>query len=76
MDDLAELLIKRGALPPKALVDALHIALAAVHKIDYLLTWNCKHIANIEIYRKVAALCRENGYEPPLICTPEELQGE
>jgi predicted nucleic acid-binding protein len=75
-DDLAELFVKRGALPPKAAVDALHIAVAAVHKMDYLLTWNCKHIANVEIYRKVAAICREKGYEPPLICTPEELQGE
>jgi len=76
VDDLAEFFIKRGTLPPKALVDALHIAMAAVHKMDYLLTWNCKHIANAEIYQKVVRRCREKGYEPPIICTPEELQGE
>jgi len=59
--DLADLLIKRGTLPLKAKADALHIAVATVHKMDYLLTWNCKHIANVEIYRKVAAICREKG---------------
>jgi len=60
-DDLAELFVKRGSLPQKAAVDAVHIAVATVHKMDYLLTWNCKHIANVEIYRKVAAICREKG---------------
>ena len=74
--DLAELLIKSGTLPLNATVDALHIATATVHKMDYLLTWNCKHIANAEIYRKLAELCRAKGYQPPIICTPEGLQGE
>ena len=75
-EDLAELLVKSGTLPQKAAMDALHIATATVHKMDYLMTWNCKHIANAEIYRKVASICRAKGYEPPIICTPEELQGK
>ncbi len=74
--DLAELLLKRGTLPLKAKADAFHIATATVHQMDYLLTWNCRHIANAEIYRKLTELCRAKGYEPPIICTPEGLQGK
>jgi hypothetical protein len=75
-EDLARDLIANGALPVKAAVDALHIAVATVHGMDYLLTWNCKHIANAEMQIKVAAVCRARGFEPPVICTPEELLGE
>ena len=75
-EDLAKDLITRGALPAKAVVDALHIAVATVHGMDYLLTWNCKHIANAEMQAKVGAVCRNRGFEPPVICTPEELLGE
>ncbi|MGA9997748.1 MAG: type II toxin-antitoxin system VapC family toxin [Pyrinomonadaceae bacterium] len=75
-ENLAQRLIADGALPKKAAVDALHIAVATVHGMDYLLTWNCKHIANAEMQSKVAAVCRESGFEPPIICTPEELLGE
>lgn len=74
--NLAQRLITDSALPKKAVVDALHIAVATVHGMDYLLTWNCKHIANAEMQSKVAAVCRESGFEPPVICTPEELLGE
>ncbi|MBI4847610.1 MAG: type II toxin-antitoxin system VapC family toxin [Nitrospirae bacterium] len=71
---LARILIDE-ALPPKAVEDALHIAVAAIHGMDYLLTWNCKHIANAEKEYAIAAVCRSNNYEPPIICTPEELMG-
>lgn len=74
--NLARRLIDDGLLPKKAAVDALHIAVATVHGMDYLLTWNCKHIANAEMRIKVAAVCRDSGFEPPVICTPEELLGE
>jgi predicted nucleic acid-binding protein len=74
--NLAQRLIADSALPQKAAVDALHIAVATVHGMDYLLTWNCKHIANAEMQSKVAAVCRDSGFEPPVICTPEELLGE
>ncbi len=67
---------KAAALPKKATEDALHIALATVHGMDYLLTWNCKHIANAEIRNLVAAVAYDHGYGVPVICTPEELMGE
>ena len=73
---LAHGLVSKGPLPEKAAVDALHIALATVHGMDYLLTWNCKHIANAEMQAPIAALCLLRGYEPPVICTPEELMGD
>lgn len=72
---LARLLVEKGPLPEKAVADALHIAVATVHGVDYLLTWNCKHIANAEMHSGVASVCRRDGYEPPVICTPEELSG-
>lgn len=70
---LAETLVRSGPLPRKAEVDALHIATAAVHGIEYLLTWNCTHIANARMRGQIEALCRVAGYEPPILCTPEEL---
>lgn len=75
VENLAQRLVVDGPLPNKAAVDALHIAVATVHGIDYLLTWNCKHIANAEMQSRVAAVCRESGFEPPIICTPEALSG-
>jgi predicted nucleic acid-binding protein len=71
--DLAESLIRGGVLPPGALVDAVHVATAAVHGVDFLLTWNCKHIANALIRARFEQSCRAFGIQPPLICTPEEL---
>jgi hypothetical protein len=73
--DLARQLVDQVPLPEKAAVDALHIALAAVHGMDYLLTWNCTHIANAVLRSRIEAICRDRGYEPPVICTPEELLG-
>ena len=60
-------------LPRKAATDAAHIAIAAVHGMDFLLTWNCVHIANAVIAKAVASTCRQHGFECPVICTPEEL---
>ena len=73
---LGRALVERGPIPEKAAVDALHIAIATVHGMDYLLTWNCKHIANAEMQTAVNRICRSAGYEPPVICTPEELSGD
>lgn len=70
---LAEALLQKGAVPKKSAEDALHIAVAAVHGVGYLLTWNCKHIANATMRQAIEAGCRDAGYEPPVICTPEEL---
>lgn len=73
--DLTRSLVEKGLIPEKAGVDALHIAVAASHGIDYLLTWNCKHIANAEMQTGIGKLCHAAGFEPPVICTPEELLG-
>ena len=70
---LAEELVRRRALPESAAVDALHISVAVVNGLDYLLTWNCTHIANATIRGDIERICRSKGYEPPVICTPEEL---
>lgn len=71
--DLAEALIKDGSLPRKAEIDAFHVAVAAVNGINYLLTWNCTHIANAVMRPKIEAMCRRHAFEPPIICTPSEL---
>jgi hypothetical protein len=70
---LANDLIVKVPLPPKAQADALHIAVAAVNGMDYLLTWNCTHIANATLRSRIEAVCRAAGYEPPVICTPQEM---
>jgi PIN domain len=71
--NLAEKLIKQKAIPRQAAEDALHIAVATVSGMDYLLTWNFKHIANAALRVDVELVCRLNGYEPPVICSPMEL---
>ena len=70
---LGKALITEGPLPAQAEMDANHIAVAAVNGIEYLLTWNCTHIANATLRPKIEATCRRLGYEPPIICTPLEL---
>lgn len=72
---LAGTLERLARLPPKATVDALHIALATVHGVDYLLTWNMRHIANAEFRPAIEAACRRAGYAPPVIATPDALMG-
>lgn len=73
---LARAILDSGAIPPRAVRDAADIAVAAVNDVDYLLTWNCKHLANAQIIRKIAVVCNEEGYNVPVICIPEELMGE
>jgi hypothetical protein len=70
---LADKLLNEIPLPPKAAADSLHIAIAATSGMEYLLTWNCTHIANAEFRDSIERICRESGFEPPIICTPEEL---
>ena len=73
---LAKALVHEGLIPEKASEDALHIAIATVHDIDILLTWNCTHLANVTVLRKMLAFIRSQGYEPPVICTPDEMMGD
>ncbi len=72
---LAEAIIAANIIPGKAATDASHIAIATRHGMDYLLTWNCAHIANAEIMRQVQKIMEESDYEIPVICTPDELMG-
>jgi len=73
---LAREILGQGGMPAKAYADAVHVAVAAVHGLDYLLTWNCSHIANATMRGKIEAICRATGFEPPVICTPVELVKE
>jgi hypothetical protein len=68
-------LVSGQALPAQAAQDALHIAVACVHGMEYLLTWNCAHLANAQLRSRIEHICRDAGYVPPIICTPEELEG-
>jgi hypothetical protein len=72
---LAKVLCREGTLPAKARIDALHVAAAAVAGVEYLLTWNCTHIANAETLPRIEAVCRAKGFEPQRISTPLELLG-
>lgn len=74
--NLARSFVSHLAMPPNAADDALHVAIAAVADLNYLLTWNCRHIANAEARPKLEALCLLAGYRCPIICTPLELMGE
>lgn len=70
---LAQTLLGTRLIPSKAAPDAAHIAIAAVHGMDFLLTWNCRHIANAAIVDRIRAVCSDAGYPAPVICTPFEL---
>jgi len=73
---LRDELMRRGIFPAKARSDAEHVAIAAVNGLDFLVTWNSKHIANALIRGRAEAICRECGYEPPVICTPDQMLQE
>lgn len=75
VDELAEALVTEGPLPEKAGDDAIHLALAAVHEMAYLLTWNCTHLANAEMMAAVRRVLEGRGYTAPEVCVPEELLG-
>jgi hypothetical protein len=75
-ETLADTLLREVPLPVQVAAAALHIAVATVNGVSYLLTWNCSPIANATLRSRIEALCRQLGYEPPVICTPTELLGE
>jgi hypothetical protein len=72
-ETLAQALIRGHAVPPSQPNDAVHIALAAVHRVQYLVSWNFRHIVNAALRPAIERVCRDGGYDPPIICTPEEL---
>ena len=71
--ELAKELVRAGALPATAGDDALHIAIAATQGVPYLLTWNCRHMANARMRPLIESICASKGHKAPIICTPEEL---
>ena len=73
VEKLARDILAGGVMPPLAALDALHVAVAAWHGVDYLLTWNCRHIASAHVRPRIDALCRARGIASPQLCTPEEL---
>jgi hypothetical protein len=70
---IADEIMGRAILPEKATTDALHIAIVAHHRIQYLLTWNCRHIANARILPRIHKLLNDLSIPIPVICTPEEM---
>jgi predicted nucleic acid-binding protein len=75
-EDLAAALVKVGPIPESHSEDALHIALAIINGMDFLVTWNFHHINNAKMKKGIAKIAEDNGYECPVICSPEELEGE
>jgi predicted nucleic acid-binding protein len=75
-EQLAGQLIQDQAMAAEAAIDALHVAVAVVNGMDYLVTWNCAHIANAELRVKIEGTCRQARLQAPIICTPEELLPE
>ena len=75
-EKLALILILEGPIPEKSPEDALHISIATVNGMDYLLTWNFAHINNAQMKSKIASKIERHGYQCPVICSPEELLGE
>ena len=71
--ELTRTLLETGAVPPNAGDDAAHIAIAAANGVNYLVTWNFRHIANAAKRSRIEDVCRRSGYSPPVICTPNEL---
>ncbi len=74
--ELADTIVNRHALPKESHADALHISVAILYEMDYLLSWNCRHIANAERQKKIAQIIYQTGYNMPMLCTPEVLMGE
>ena len=75
VEEIVEVYISNTLMPRDQLGDALHLAVASYYKIDFLLTWNCVHLANAEILNRVETVVATYGYKLPVICTPDELFG-
>ena len=71
--ELGRLLVGTRALPAGAAADAAHVAIAVVNGVDYLVTWNMKHLANPVATTRIEQVCRDAGHQPPVICTPSQL---
>ncbi len=74
--DLARKFLERNLIPAKSVEDAFHVAIATTQGMDFLLTWNCRHIANAEVMDRLETVCLEVGFKMPTLCTPEQLMGQ
>ncbi len=74
--NLTEKIIYDVPMPEKAIDDAMHAAISSYYSLDFLLTWNCRHLANAHIIPKLRSVVESEGFQFPQICTPEELMGE
>jgi hypothetical protein len=73
IEPMANGIVKILQLPTKAAMDATHLAFCIVHRMDYLLTWNCTHLANATLQKTLFEYCSYNRLHMPVICTPELL---
>ncbi len=74
--EIVETYIRRSVMPADPVGDALHLALASYHKCDFLLTWNCRHLANANKFRHIQRVNSILGLYVPDIVTPLQLLGE
>jgi len=74
-DALSERLLRDCRLPAHASIDAAHVAVAAVHDMEILLTWNFAHLVNTDFAPRIRSVCEREGHACPLLCTPEQLMG-
>jgi hypothetical protein len=72
---IADSILTAGILPPKAWPDALHLGIATVHRLEFLVSWNCRHLVNGPIYQRISRLLAQSGYNAPYVCTPSLLPG-
>ena len=75
VDELTEAFLAAGPLPAKAKADAVHLAVATVYRVDYLATWNLKHLANAMILVRLRPVAEQRGWRMPVVCTPLQLMG-
>jgi hypothetical protein len=75
VEEMAKIYVEKLEIPESSIRDGIHLAIACIHNIDYLVTWNCKHLANGEIIKKLMKINKSLGIHTPIICTPEELMG-
>ena len=73
LDQLEAALIRLFQLPPRAATDASHLGMAILHRMDYLLTWNCAHLANATLQKDLHEYCLYHHLHYPIVCTPETL---
>lgn len=73
VDELAQRYFAKMSIPERSKIDAFHLAMAAAYEMDYLLSWNCRHIASAQVQKTIQKLNDEFEMQTPVMCTPEAL---